>query len=318
MTLWIGLVLLPLDNHGDFFNSFRSLLLSSSAAYTTSDVERTRVKLQILDQETSVHIRHFLHAHNGTSAMIAIYDDKNELVFVNVYKSRPYDQSSNKQAFNENHAEKFLLADQSRIISKLQEATMKMPEGKFRVCIFQSNSPCEPCSHDFIKFRQQINIPGIIEFQVSRIWKLWRNKEGLRRMFSSRGGDGSPCFILKAIDWFQFYDVIYEWVRRKTESNNETNVPFSPATPKEIWAHLYEVTSSAVDLACEESCKVQGKVNELYSDWTHFPYVPQQKSTDDDLQCGSSKPVFYCRYCEKYGHVRYFCWKRKKDKRKEQ
>ena len=213
--------------------------------------------------------------------MIAIYDDKDELIFVNVYKSRPYDQSCNKQAFNENHAEKFLLADQSRIISKLQDATMKTPEGKFRVNIFQSNSPCEPCSREFIKFRQKINISGVIEFQVSRIWKLWRNKEGLRRMFSSRGGDGSPGFILKAIDWFQFYDAIYEWVRRKTESSNETSVQFSPATPKEIWAHLYEVTSSAVDLACEESCKVQGKVNELYSDWTHFAQEKSEKRSPE-------------------------------------
>ena len=294
-----------------FFNSFRSVPLSSSASSTTPIQEKPRLKLQILDQGTSVHIRHFLHAHNGTSAMIAIYDDEDELIFVDVYKSRPYDQSRKKQSYNQNHAEKFLLTDQSRIISKLQDAMMKTPEEKFCVCIFQSNSPCESCSYEFIKFRQEIKVPGVIELQVGRMWKLYRNKEGLQRMFGSRSDGRSPGFILKAIDWFQFYDAIYEWIRRTRVWNNLNNqdcVPFSPATPLELWKHLYEVSSSAIDLACEESCKVQSKVDELNSNWT---YLPRQKSYN--LQGGSSKAVFYCSYCKNYGHA---CWKRKKDQKK--
>ena len=294
-----------------FFNSFRSVPLSSSASSTTPVEERPRVNVQVLDQETSVHIRHFLHTHNGTSAMIAIYDEEDELIFVDVYKSRPYDQSRKKQSFNQNHAEKFLLADQSRIISKLQDAMMKTPGAKSRVSIFQSNSPCEPCSHEFIKFRQEIKVPGVIEFQVGRMWKLYRNKEGLRKMFGSRSDGRSPGFILKAIDWFQFYDAIYKWVRRTTALNNQDVVPFSPETPLEVWKHLYEVSSSAIDLACQESCKVQSKVDELNSNWTHFP---RQKTYD--FQGGSSKAVFYCSYCKKCGHAWYLCWKRKKDRKK--
>ena len=48
-----------------------------------------------LDKKTtSVHVRHFLHTHTGTSAMIAIYDDKDQLIFVEVYKSKPYGPSN--------------------------------------------------------------------------------------------------------------------------------------------------------------------------------------------------------------------------------
>ena len=139
-----------------------------------------------------------------------------------------------------------------------------MPTANLRVCIFQSNSPCKPCSQEFIKFRKQIQIPGLIEFQVGRIWKRRRNKGGLLKMFSNQSDGSRPGFKLKAIDWVQFYDAIYEWVRRMNGVGNEGSITFSPKPPVELWKHLYEVSSSAIVLACKESCKVQDEIDELF------------------------------------------------------
>ena len=267
-----------------------------------------RRKLKELDRDSAVYLRHFLHVHNGTSAMIVIYDSDNTVIFINIYKSEPYDTSSTEQTFNQNHAEKFLIADVKEIttqtLSNYQKITKKpLRKAQFRVCIFQSNSPCEPCSRDFIDFKKQIEAKlklesGMIEFQVGRVWKLWKNKDGLRRLFGEQENGKNPGFSWKEFDWFQFYDAFYEWVLRRTTQTSEKTIQFE--SMKDIIKHLNDVSiSCAIDLISEETHQVHSQIVSLSRAWKY----------NKCPVCWKSKDVIHCHYCQMDGHTTNVCLK---------
>ena len=246
---------------------------------------RPRYKLQGVNREAAIHLRHFIHAFRGTSAMIVLYDQNDEIIFVNMYKSQPY--GSRWQSYNAHHAEIFLLNDKSLLDKIVFECGARRHQAT-TVRIFQSNSPCRQCAPLFVCFHKKLESkvrglhlePPVIEVQVGCVWKKGLSETGLKEIFGPAGTQ-KIRYTWKSMDWFLFYDAFYAWVLRHQQYQHDQHQQGNPLrdmfpstySSDDIIAHLYAISEShAIEMTCEEMKKVKGEIDSLSVKWNREFY----------------------------------------------
>ena len=234
--------------------------------------KKTRSRLPSLDHTASIHLSNYFFAHNGTSSMVAIYDEHDTIIYANSYKSIQ-SSSFDIQTEYQHHAEKKLIDDVLHIAANTIKYVKSFPKeqmrGGFRVRIFQSNSPCSQCSKGFEGFRRSLccQLPWkliSIEIQILHLYKIHDNGHALQRLFGRQG------FQWKALDWFQFYDTFHFWICNRLEKQISSDEEiFVVSNDNDITEYLFELLGPAVSKTTHERGeKVRDQIDQLTSKWT--------------------------------------------------
>ena len=232
---------------------------------------KIRSRLPSLDHTAGIHLSNYFFAHNGTSSMVAIYDEHDNIIYANSYKSiqhSSYDIQTNYQ----HHAEKKLIDNVLQIAANTIKNVKSLPKEQmcsgFRVRIFQSNSPCSRCSMNFEGFRRSLccQLPWKligIEIQILHLYRVHDHGHALQRLF------GRQDFQWKALSWFQFYDAFHFWICNRGEEQKSSNEKiFVLSNENDITEYLFELLGPSVSKTTHERKeKVRNQIDQMTSKW---------------------------------------------------